>query len=101
VTPFWLKFSFIVAIAGHGGDLASTEHCLGAGRCRELNPWLARFNDPAAFGAAKMGVAGVSEVWLYDLSKSHPKLAFVANIAIGATFSAIAMHNSQQAKGVR
>jgi hypothetical protein len=98
MSGFWLKFSFVVAIAGHGADLASTEHCLGANTCRELNPWLARYDNPALFGAAKMGVAGVSEVWLYDLSKSHPKLAFVANLAIGATFTGIAAHNARQTR---
>ena len=98
MTPWLLKLSFVLAIAGHGADLASTEHCLGSGRCRELNPWLARFENPGVFGAAKMGVAGVSEVWLYDLSKSHPNIAFWSNLAIGATFSAIAAHNARVSK---
>ena len=95
MTPWLLKLSFVVALAAHGADLASTEHCLGAGRCRELNPWLARFNTPATFGAAKMGVAGASELWLYELAQEHPKIAFWTNLAIGATFTGIAAHNAR------
>jgi len=98
MTPWLLKLSFVFAISGHGADLASTEHCLGAGRCREMNPWLARFEQPAVFGAAKMGVAGVSEWGVYELSKTHPKIAFWTNVAIGASFTGVAIHNSKQGR---
>ena len=91
-----LKLSFVFAIAGHGADLATTEHCLGAQQCHELNVWLARFDQPAAFGVAKMGVAGLSEIGVYELAQNHPRLAFWTNMAIGASFSAVAIHNGHQ-----
>lgn len=91
--PFLLKASFVFAITGHSFDLASTVDCRAHGRCVEANPWLARFKDPMAFTAAKMPLAGVSEVWVYNLSKDHPKWAIVINTAIGATFTGIALHN--------
>lgn len=89
------KLSLIAALMAHGADLASTEHCLGAGRCREMNAALARFEQPAAFGAAKFGVAGAG-FWAVDkLHETHPKLATAVNFAIAGTFSAIAAHNAQ------
>ena len=96
MSPFLLKLSFVFAIGAHGADLASTENCLGSGRCREMNPWLARFEQPAVFGAAKMGVAGLSEWGIYELAKDHPKIAFWTNVAVGASFTAIAAHNARQ-----
>lgn len=98
MNPFLLKLSFIIAVAAHGADLASTENCLGAGRCKELNSLLARYNDPIIFGAAKMGVAGASEVLIYDMSKNHPKLAFLTNLGVGVAFTAIAVHNAKVAR---
>jgi len=89
------KISLVLAIAAHGSDLASTEHCLGAGRCREMNPWLARFDQPAVFGAAKMGVAAGS-LWGVDrLHASHPRLATVATLVMAGSFAGIAIHNAQ------
>ena len=96
-----LKLSFVFAVAGHGADLATTEYCLGKGACHELNPWLARFDNPAAFGTAKMTVAGADLVGVYDLSKNHPKLALVANFATGAAFFGIAAHNAHQTHSAR
>ena len=93
--PIFLKISFVLALAAHGADLASTENCLGRGVCRELNPWLARFNQPAAFGAAQIGVAATSEWGVYELAHTHPKLALVTNLAITAAFTGIAVHNAR------
>jgi hypothetical protein len=90
------RASMVAAIAAHGADLSSTEHCLGAGRCTELNPWLARFDQPAVFGAAKMAVAGLS---LWGTAKlkdaGHPKLAIAANVGQAIGFSLIAWHNAR------
>ena len=94
MNSFLLKLSFVFAIGAHGADLASTEYCLGKGSCSEMNKFLARFNQPAVFGGVKMGVAAGSEVGIYELSKEHPKLAFIANITVGTIFTGIAVHNS-------
>src|SRR5215216_1746505 len=96
--PFLLKLTLITSMAAHGSDLASTEHCLGSGRCREMNPWLARFDQPAQFGAAKMGVAGIGAWGSVELSKSHPRWALVLNCAVTGAFSAISVHNSKVAR---
>lgn len=91
-----LRISEAVAIIGHGADLASTQHCLGAGRCRELNPWLARYNNPVGFAVAKMGVASVG---LWATSKIPNKtLAAIVNFGVGSAFLAIAVRNSQVAR---
>jgi hypothetical protein len=95
MTPFLYKFSLVLVMAAHGADLASTEHCLGAGRCREMNPLLVRFDQPVAFGAAKMGVAGVSVLAVDRLHKTHPKLAVIVNLGIASAFGAIAARNAR------
>ena len=104
--PFLLKASFVFAIAGHGADLASTEHCLGAGKCREANPWLARYDSPVRFGVAKMLVAGGSEWGLYEYvkprgdgkDKRRAIVGVVMNGALGATFLSIGMRNARQTR---
>jgi len=90
------RVSLVAAIAAHGADLAGTEHCLGAGRCTELNPWLARFNQPGMFGASKMAVAALS-LWGTTKLKDagHPKLAIAANVGQAISFSLIAWHNAR------
>lgn len=96
-----LELTFVFAIAGHGADLASTEHCLGARTCTELNPWLVRYSNPVAFGISKMAVAGISEVFLYKYSKTHPKVAGAINLLVGSTFTAIAIRNTHAASAIK
>lgn len=92
------KLSLVAAMAAHGADLASTENCLGAGRCREMNPWLARYEQPAVFGAAKMGVAAGSGLATYEVYKrNHPKVATVLNFVVAGAYTAIAVHNARVA----
>jgi hypothetical protein len=67
-------------------------------RRREMNPWLARFEQPDVFGAATMGVAGLGEFGVYELGRNHPKIAAVVNVGIGATFTAIAAHTARQGR---
>jgi hypothetical protein len=95
MTPFLLKLTLIASLAAHGADLASTQFCLGAGRCHEMNPALARFESPAVFGAAKMGIAGLGTFGSMKLQENHPKLAIVLNVAVTGAYSVIAYHNSQ------
>lgn len=93
------RASMVAAVAAHGADLASTEHCLGSGHCREMNPLLARFDQPAVFGAVKMGIVGAQ---LWALAKLHdrkPRLATAINLATAGVFAGVAIHNSQVAKG--
>jgi len=77
--PF--RISLVAAVAAHGADLATTEYCLGARRCTEINPWLTRFStQPGVFGATKMGIA----------------VAIIINSGMAAGFTAIAIDNSGQ-----
>ena len=82
-------------LVGHSLDAASTQRCLGAGRCREANPWLARYDNPVAFTAAKSGLAVVQLWTMRRLHKSHPRLATVTNFAMGAAFTSIAIRNAR------
>ncbi len=92
------KVSLVANVAAHGADLASTEHCLGSGRCREMNPWLARFENPATFGAVKMGIAGVS-MWASDEIRKRNRWAGIAfNFASASAFAYIAARNTRVAR---
>jgi hypothetical protein len=82
-------------LAGHAFDAAATQRCLGSGRCREVNPWLARYDSPVRFTAAKMTVAGLQLWAVRRLRPSHPRLATVTNYAIAAGFTAIAVRNER------
>lgn len=87
------RVSQVTAIAAHGADLAETEHCLGSGRCVEMNPWLARFKDPSAFGAAKMGVAALG-LWATDKIPNRV-VRIVVNFGVASAYFSIAAHNSR------
>lgn len=79
-------------------DAAATQRCRGAGRCHELNPWLARYDSPVRFTAAKIGVTGLQLWAVRKLRPTHPKLATLTNFAIGAGFTAIAIRNERIGK---
>lgn len=82
-------------LTGHAMDLASTQRCLGAGRCTELNPLLARYESPVTFTAAKFGLAA-AQLWATRrMKRTHPKIATVANFAIAAGFTALAIRNTR------
>lgn len=91
--PLWYDASEAVAVIGHSVDLAATQNCLGAGRCRELNPWLGRYDNPVAFAAAKMTVASVG-LWV---ARKIPNktLGAMVNYGIGAAFVAIGARNER------
>lgn len=81
-------------LAGHSMDIASTQRCLGSGRCRELNPWLARVESPVGFTAAKFGLAAAQLIVTRRMKAAgHPKWAAVTNYAIAAGFVGLAMRN--------
>ena len=92
------RASMVAAVAAHGADLGSTMHCLGSGRCREMNPLLARFEQPAVFGAVKMSVVGLQLWALAKLHERHPRWAIGLNLLSAGAFSAIAYHNTQVAR---
>jgi hypothetical protein len=83
-------------LTGHALDTASTQRCLGSGRCRELNPWLARLSNPVGFTAAKFALAAGQLVVTRKMrAAGHPKWAAVANYAIAAGFTALAIRNER------
>lgn len=86
-------------LTGHALDAAATQNCIGAGRCRELNPWLARYDSPVRFTAAKFVVGG-GQLWAMRKLRAagHPRWALVANFAIGSAFTAIAIRNQKVGK---
>lgn len=92
------RTTLVAAVVAHAMDLAETEHCLGAGKCTEVNPWLARFESPSGFAAAKMTVACLSLWATAKLHENHPTLAMWTNLAVASGFSAIAMHNARQVR---
>ena len=93
--PF--RISLIAAVSAHGADLATTEYCLGAGKCTEANPWLARFSaQPGVFGATKMAIAGLSLWGVAQIRESHRTLAILINYGMTAAFTAIAVHNTRE-----
>jgi hypothetical protein len=94
-TDVLFRISMVAAVAGHGADLGITENCLGAGRCREMNPWLARYDNAAVFGAAKMTVAGLALWATSKLHDTHPTLATIFNFAQAGAYVAIAARNTR------
>ena len=90
------RASLVAAVAAHGADLATTEWCIGRGTCHESNPWLARFDHPAAFGVAKMGTAAMT-LWLTAKIKDagHPKVATWMNVVTTGLLAGVAAHNSR------
>ncbi len=87
--------SEFAVVVGHSMDLASTQRCLGSGRCHEVNPFLLRFDQPMAFAASKFGIGGVQLWATRKLQRSHPKWASVINYSIGAGFTALAVRNQR------
>lgn len=90
---WFYRVSQVAAASAHAADLGATTYCLGSGRCRELNPWLARYENPAVFGAAKGGVATAGLIFTDKLHKTHPKWAIVLNFAVAGAYTAIAARN--------
>lgn len=96
--PRWYDASEAVAVIGHSADLASTQFCLGQGRCHETNPYLLRFSNPTGFAVAKMSVASLG---LWATRKiQNKKLGAILNYGIGAGFAALALRNERIGRGV-
>ena len=82
-------------LGAHALDASATQRCVGSGRCRELNPYLARFDQPVAFTGAKVGLAWVQLWAVRKIRPTHPRLATVANYAIALGFGALAFRNER------
>ena len=95
--PFF-RTSLVSAVVAHSMDLAETQRCLGSGRCREMNPWLLRFDSPSGFAVAKMSVASASLWATAILHETHPRLAILANVGQTVAFSWIAVRNARQGR---
>ena len=93
--------SSISVVAAHGADLSVTQRCIGERRCRELNPWLARFDNPGLFGAAKMGVGSLGLLATMKLHQTHPKWATAINFVVAGTYTAIAIRNQRVGRNAR
>jgi hypothetical protein len=92
------RVSMVAAISAHGADLSATSFCIGAGLCRELNPFLGRFENPAVFGAVKSGIAGLQLWAVAKLHEHRPKLAIAVNYLVAGVFVGIAAHNLRAAR---
>jgi len=87
--------SELAVVIGQAVDLSATQNCLGAGRCRELNPRLARYESPVTFAVAKFAVAGV-QLWITrKLHDSHPRWATALNFGVGAAFTGLGIRNTR------
>ncbi len=82
-------------LGAHALDASATQRCVGSGRCRELNPYLARFDQPVAFTGAKVGLAWVQLWAVRKIRPTHPRLATVTNYAIALGFGALALRNER------
>lgn len=87
--------SMAAVVLAHSFDLALTVDCRARGRCREVNPWLARYERAAPFTLAKMGVATGTLWGVAKLHEHYPKAAIAVNVATAAVFSGIAWHNAR------
>lgn len=92
------RASLVAAVVAHSADLSETQNCLGSGRCKEANPWLARFKSPSGFAVAKMTVASLSLWGTAKLHESHPRWAIAVNVAQAVGFSVIAARNARVSK---
>lgn len=83
-------------LSAHALDAATTQRCLGSGRCQELNPWLARYDSPVLFTGAKFGLV-FGQLWVTrKLARDgHPTLAHAVNWLLTGAFTTLAIHNER------
>jgi Fe-S-cluster-containing dehydrogenase component len=97
-SPLVNDVAMVAALAAHGADLYTTGRCIGAGTCREANPFLSPFvNTPLAFGATKMAVAGTVLTVKRRYRDAHPRLVFWVSVAETCFVAAVATHNARLA----
>lgn len=87
------------AVVAHGMDLSITAHCLGAGTCREANPFLRSFERrPIPLGAVKMATASLSLLAISEIHKDHPRVGKWLLVASIVGYSAVAISNARRVR---
>ena len=93
-----LHLALIALLAAHGADTSTTMYAIGAhpAAVHEWNPVMRPLlGHPAAFGAVKLGTAGVTSWALLRLKDDHPKLVVWIASASAIGLSAVAVHNAR------
>lgn len=92
-----LHISIGCSMIATGIDYGVTMFALGGGKLREANSLLAPFSDnPAAFGAIKMGTAVGVNYLLLRMHEQHPKKSLAIGILSCATYSAVSIINTRR-----
>jgi hypothetical protein len=91
------------AVVAHSLDLSSTVDCRARKTCREVNPWLLRYERPIPFALGKTTLStltlwATAEIYERCQSKTCRWSAIGLNIAQTVAFSAIAAHNTRVGK---
>lgn len=92
------RFTLGSAVVAHSLDLASTTDCKARKTCREVNPWLLRYERPIPFA---LGKTTVSTLTLWATAEIHERCetrkcrwsAIGLNVAQTVAFSWIAANN--------
>lgn len=90
--------ALLALLAAHGADTATTMYAIGArpAAVREWNPVMRPLvRHPAAFGAVKLGTAGVTSWALCRTRAAHPRLTVWSASASAIGLSAVAVHNAR------
>lgn len=95
--PKWELLTQGALLISSGADLASTERCLGARACQEVNPVLswASSRNSLVFGVTKMAMTGLVMYLVHKLFETHPRIAFVVGTGISSLWAYTAYRNSR------
>jgi hypothetical protein len=96
----YFRGSLATAVVAHALDTSTTVDCRARGRCREVNPWLLRFERPIPFTLGKTTVAALTlwatgEIYQRCETKTCRWSAVGLNVGQTVGFSLIAAHNSR------
>ncbi|MDP3703685.1 MAG: DUF5658 family protein [Candidatus Omnitrophota bacterium] len=92
------KVDLTALVVAAGADLGSTERCLGAGTCRELNPLLslAVTKNAMFFGATKMAITALVGWIVHELyAHGHPKIARALAWSSSGLWTTAAVRNAR------
>jgi hypothetical protein len=92
------KIDLTALVVAAGADLGSTERCLGAGTCRELNPLLslAVTKNAMLFGATKMAITALVGWIVHELyAHGHPKIARALAWSSSGLWTTAAVRNAR------
>lgn len=92
-----LHISIGCSMIATGIDYGVTMFALGGGKLREANSLLAPFSDnPAAFGAIKMGTAVGVNYLLLRMHESKPKTSLAIGLGSCVTYSLVSVINTRR-----